>query len=62
MEPVGSASDSRAGSIPGRPHTFLSPSADSREGGGQLSVFGKSIYRSTGVNRLGGLSLPRMYK
>ena len=61
MEPVGSASDSRAGSIPGRPHTFLSPSADSREGG-QLSVFGKSKYRSTGVNRLGGPSLPRMDK
>ena len=43
------------GSIPGRPHTSVSPSADSR--GTVVSYWRKYVHEVL-VNRLGGLSLP----
>ena len=44
------------GSIPVWPHTFISPSADSR--GAVVSYWRKYVHKVL-VNRLGGLSLPR---
>ena len=44
------------GSIPGRPHTSVSPSADSR--GALVSYWRKCVHEVL-VNRFGGLSLPR---
>ena len=44
------------GSISGRPHTSVSPSADSR--GAVVSYWRKYVHEVL-VNRLGGLSLPR---
>ena len=44
------------GSIPVWPHTFVSPSADSR--GAVVSYWPKYVHEVL-VNRLGGLSLPR---
>ena len=44
------------GSIPFWPHTFVSPSADSR--GAVVSYWRKYVHEVL-VNRLGGLSLPR---
>ena len=44
------------GSIPGPPHTFVSPSADSRRT--NVSYWRKYVHEVL-VNRFGGLSLPR---
>ena len=44
------------GSIPVRPHTFVSPSADSR---GAVVSYWRKYVQEVLVNRLGGLSLPR---
>ena len=57
---VGSASDSRARGLGldtrVRPHTFVSPSADSRRA--VVSYWRKYVYEVL-INRLGGLRLPR---